>query len=141
MSAPSADPPLNIVLVDDDEAGALNVRRAFARAGIASRVFAASDGVEGLELLRSSAVPKQRRVVLLDLDMPRMSGLEFLGELRKDPALALTPVVVLTGSRDARDKQAAWRQHVAGYFLKPTSFRSFVELMVAVDCYWSSVEL
>lgn len=140
MNAPPAR-SLNIVIVDDDEIDVMNVKRAFEKANIASDVFVASDGVEGLELLRSGSVPKQRRMVLLDINMPRMNGLEFLRELRADPSLSATPVVVFTTSNDERDVSEAYRLHVAGYMLKPVSFDSAIELMRAVDSYWSHVEL
>ncbi|MFT3840706.1 MAG: response regulator [Myxococcaceae bacterium] len=129
------------MIVDDDEIDVMNVKRAFEKANIASDVYVASDGVEGLELLRSGSVPKQRRMVLLDINMPRMNGLEFLRELRADPVLSATPVVVFTTSNDERDVSEAYRQHVAGYMLKPVSFDSVIELMRAVDSYWSHVEL
>jgi CheY-like chemotaxis protein len=139
----TAPPPrsLNIVIVDDDEIDVMNVKRAFEKANICSDVFVASDGVEGLELLRSGSVPKQRRMVLLDINMPRMNGIEFLRELRADPSLSATPVVVFTTSNDERDVSEAYRHHVAGYMLKPVSFDSVIELMKAVDSYWSHVEL
>jgi CheY-like chemotaxis protein len=140
VTAPPAR-PLNIVVVDDDEIDVMNVRRAFEKANIGSDVFVASDGVEGLELLRSGSVPLQRRLVLLDVNMPRMNGLEFLRELRADPELAATPVVVFSTSNDERDVNEAYRLHVAGYMLKPVSFEKVIELMRAVDRYWSHVEL
>ncbi len=140
MSAPPAR-PLNIVVVDDDEIDVMNVKRAFEKANIGSDVFVACDGVEGLELLRSGTVPPQRRVVLLDINMPRMNGLEFLRELRADPTLAATPVVVFTTSNDERDVSEAYKLHVAGYMIKPVSFERVIELMRAVDRYWSHVEL
>jgi CheY-like chemotaxis protein len=133
--------PLNIVIVDDDEIDVMNVKRAFEKANICSDVFVASDGVEGLELLRSGSVPAQRRMVLLDINMPRMNGIEFLKELRADPQLSPTPVVVFSTSNDERDLAEAYRHHVAGYMLKPVSFESVIELMRAVERYWSFVEL
>ena len=134
-------PALNIVLVDDDEAHARNVRRAFSKSGIDHPVFVASDGREALELLKNGEVPRARRLVLLDINMPRMSGMEFLRALRDDPELKCTPVVVLTTSEDARDLLEAYRLNVAGYLLKPQSFDGFLELMQALNCYWAHAEL
>ena len=132
---------LNILLVDDDEVDVMNVRRAFQKAHITNPLFVAHDGVEALELLRRNEFPCDRRLVLLDLNMPRMNGIEFLRALRGDPALHATPVVVLTTSDDERDKVDAYDLNVAGYLLKPVTFGSFVEIMVALNKYWTLVEM
>ena len=132
---------LNILLVEDDEVDVMNVRRAFDRNRIANPLFVAPDGVEGLRMLRANEVPRERRIVLLDLNMPRMNGIEFLRELRADQALAHTPVVVLTTSDDERDKINAYNLNVAGYLLKPVTFVNFVEVMAALNKYWTLVEL
>jgi CheY-like chemotaxis protein len=97
--------------------------------------------VEALEQLRGGAVPAERRIVLLDLNMPRMNGIEFLRELRRDPRLAPTPVVVLTTSNDDRDKVDAYDLNVAGYLLKPVTFANFCEVMAALNKYWTLVEM
>jgi len=73
---------LNILLVDDDEVDVMTVQRAFAKANIANKVFVAGDGIEALQLLRTDGVPTARRLVLLDLNMPRMNGLELCMTLR-----------------------------------------------------------
>ena len=132
---------LNILLVEDDQVDVMNVRRAFARNKIANPLFVAADGIEALEMLRSGAVPRDRRLILLDLNMPRMSGIEFLRELRADPELHGTPVVVLTTSDDERDKVNAYDLNIAGYLLKPVTFINFVEVMAALNKYWTLVEL
>ena len=85
-------------------------------------------------------MPRDRRIVLLDLNMPRMNGIEFLKELRADPDLHMTPVVVLTTSDDERDKINAYNLNVAGYLLKPVTFANFVEVMAALNKYWTLVE-
>jgi CheY-like chemotaxis protein len=138
MSDPSL---LNILLVEDDEIDVMNVRRAFQKSHIMNPLFVAGDGVEALEMLRNGVVPKGRRLVLLDLNMPRMNGIELLGELRKDPDLHATPVVVLTTSNDDRDKIEAYNLNVAGYLVKPVTFGNFCEVMVALNKYWSLVEM
>ena len=132
---------LNILLVEDDEVDVMNVRRAFDKNRIANPLYVAADGVEALRMLRANEVPKERRIILLDLNMPRMNGIEFLRELRGDPALTLTPVVVLTTSDDERDKINAYNLNVAGYLLKPVTFINFVEVMAALNKYWTLVEL
>ncbi|WP_437812522.1 response regulator [Sorangium sp. So ce1078] len=132
---------LNIILVEDDTVDVMNVRRAFERGKITNPLWVAGDGVEGLDLLRGTQVPRDRRLVLLDLNMPRMNGIEFLRELRSDATLRATPVVVLTTSNDDRDKVDAYDLNVAGYLLKPVTFLSFVELMTALNRYWTLVEM
>ena len=95
MTTPN-DRLLNILLVEDDEVDVMNVQRAFQKGHITNPLFIASNGVEALEQLRNGKVPRDRRIILLDLNMPQMNGIEFLRELRRDPELRLTPVVVLT---------------------------------------------
>ncbi|AUX27352.1 chemotaxis protein CheY [Sorangium cellulosum] len=132
---------LNIILIEDDTVDVMNVRRAFEKGKITNPLWVAGDGVEGLDLLRGNQVPRDRRLVLLDLNMPRMNGIEFLRELRSDVTLRATPVVVLTTSNDDRDKVDAYDLNVAGYLLKPVTFMSFVEVMTAMNRYWTLVEM
>ena len=132
---------LNILLVDDDEVDVMNVRRAFQRAHITNPLYVAGDGIEALDMLRAGRVPGERRLVLLDLNMPRMNGIEFLRALRADPELRSTTVVVLTTSNDERDKVDAYDLNVAGYLLKPVTFSNFCETMAALNRYWALVEL
>ena len=132
---------LNILLVEDDEVDVLNVRRAFQKNHITNPLFVASNGLEALQQLRGRMIPRDRRIVLLDLNMPKMNGIEFLRELRQDPELKLTPVVVLTTSNDERDRIEAYNLNVAGYLLKPVTFSNFCEVMTALNKYWALVEL
>ncbi len=135
------DKILNILLVEDDQVDIMNVRRAFDKNRITNPLYVASNGIEALQMLRANQVPPERRLILLDLNMPKMSGIEFLRELRADPALTATPVVVLTTSNDERDKVDAYNLNVAGYLLKPVTFINFVEVMAALNKYWALVEL
>ncbi|MET0397595.1 MAG: response regulator [Longimicrobiaceae bacterium] len=132
---------LNILLVEDDEVDVMNVRRAFKKNNIGNPLWVAGNGLDALALLRGPEIPRERRLVLLDLNMPRMNGIEFLRELRADPELGLTPVVVLTTSDDERDRVDAYHLNVAGYILKPVTFVSFVEAMATLNKYWTLVEM
>ncbi len=132
---------LTILLVDDDEVDVMTVKRAFAKANITNQVFVATNGVEALELLRNDKIPPQRRLILLDLNMPRMNGIEFLREIRKDPALAALTVVVLTTSNEDRDRVEAFQLNVAGYLLKPVTFSDFAEVMATLNKYWTLMEM
>ncbi len=131
---------LNILLVEDDDIDVMNVKRAFEKNKIANPLFVAGNGIEGLELLRSPEYPRERRLVLLDLNMPKMNGIEFLRALRADPELVATAVVVLTTSNDDRDRVEAYNLNVAGYILKPVTFMNFVEAMATLNKYWTLVE-
>jgi CheY-like chemotaxis protein len=132
---------LNILLVEDDEVDVMNVQRAFKKNHIANPLFVAGNGEDALARLRNGEVPRERRIVLLDLNMPRMNGIEFLRELRKDPELSHTTVVVLTTSNAERDKIDAYNLNVAGYLLKPVTFSNFCEVMATLNKYWTLVEM
>lgn len=135
-----ADRRLNILLVDDDDIDVMNVRRAFDKGRIANPLFIANDGGEALEMLRGAEYPKERRLVLLDINMPRMTGIEFLRIIREDPDLKSLVVIVLTTSDDERDKIEAFKLNVAGYLLKPVTLSAFIETMAALQKYWQLVE-
>lgn len=131
---------LNLLLVDDDSVDLMTVKRGLARAGIAHQLCEAKDGVEALEVLRGDEMPRARRLVILDLRLPRMNGLEFLRALRSDVAIASTPVVIITTSTREEERREAHRLNVAGYFVKSMDFTRFVELLTIIDRYWSAVE-
>jgi CheY-like chemotaxis protein len=135
------DHALNILLVDDDDVDVMTVKRAFAKGNIANQVFVASDGIEALEMLRNQAIPASRRLVLLDLNMPRMNGIELLREIRRDPGLQSLTVVVLTTSNEDRDRVEAYQLNVAGYLVKPVTFHSFAEVVVTLNKYWTLMEM
>lgn len=132
---------LHILLVEDDQVDVMNVTRAFEKNKILNPLYVATNGAEALTMLRDDSVPRNRRLVLLDLNMPGMNGIEFLRELRADPELKSTPVVVLTTSNDERDKVNAYGFNVAGYLVKPVTFPSFMELTAALNKYWTLVEM
>ena len=136
---------LNILLVDDDELDVMNVQRAFKKNKIANPLYVATNGLEALEMLRGTGdrppVPDDRRLILLDLNMPRMGGIEFLREVRADDSLKHITVVVLTTSDEERDKVDAYNLNVAGYIVKPVTLGSFVEIMATLNKYWTVNEL
>lgn len=137
---------LNILLVEDDALDVMNVQRAFKKNNILNPLFVAGNGVEALEMLRGRdgrppVCPAERRIILLDLNMPKMNGIEFLHELRADPDLSSIPVVVLTTSGEERDKVDAYRYKVAGYILKPVTLSNFIEAMATLSKYWMLCEL
>ncbi len=140
------DKKLNILLVEDDEVDIMNVQRAFKKNNIVNSLFFASNGIEALEALRGSngqpsTMPSYRRLILLDLNMPKMGGIEFLQQLRADPVLHNIPVVILTTSDQDCDRIDAYNLNVAGYILKPVTFANFVEMMGALNRYWTFSEM
>lgn len=134
------DKQLKILLVEDDEVDVMNVKRAFDKARIQNPLHVAKDGVEALELLKDDGFSKERLLLLLDINMPRMNGIELLREIRKNDKLHSLPVVVLTTSDDERDKFDAYDLNVAGYLLKPVTFPKFVEILDVLNRYWTLVE-
>lgn len=135
----------NILLVDDDEVDVMTVRRAFKKNNITNPFYVANNGVEALAMLRGTSdgvnVPRSRRLILLDLNMPKMGGIEFLRELRVDPELKSIPVIVLTTSNEDKDKVEAYNLNVAGYVLKPVTFSNFVEVVATLNQYWNLSEI
>jgi CheY-like chemotaxis protein len=137
---------INILLVEDDEVDVMNVKRAFKKNNISNPLYVAGNGIEALLMIRSQngkppIVPDERRLILLDLNMPKMNGLEFIQELRKDPQLKSTPVIVLTTSDEDRDRIEAYNLNVAGYILKPVTFSKFAEVIIALNKYWALCEM
>jgi CheY-like chemotaxis protein len=136
---------LNILLVEDDEVDVMNVQRALKKNNATSTLYRAANGIEALAMLRSNnqiaTKDNSRLLILLDLNMPKMGGLEFLKELRADPALCNLPVVVLTTSMQDSDLTTAYKYNVAGYMIKPITFSSFVETIDVLNRYWSMSEM
>ncbi|MBB97557.1 MAG: two-component system response regulator [Rhodobacteraceae bacterium] len=133
---------LNVILVEDDDGDAKAVRRAFSKAKIANPIHRFVDGVEAFAFLRGeTGTPPETYVILLDINMPRMNGIEFLEQLRVDPQLSPAVVFVLTTSNDDRDRTAAYAKHVAGYILKTRAGADFLELIQTLDHFWKIVEM
>lgn len=131
---------VSILLVEDDDIDAMGIERALKKLRLANPYFRARDGIEGLTILKNQEVGRPF-IILLDLNMPRMNGLEMLTELRKDPKLTDSVVFVLTTSNDDQDKAAAYKEHIAGYIVKSRLDSDFTELLQLLDHYWRLVEL
>lgn len=135
---------VKILLVEDDEVDVMRVQRGFQHLRIANEIVRARDGIEALEILRgagSQARLETPFLVLLDINLPRMTGLEFLAALRADEELKVTVVFVLTTSKNDEDRLEAYRHNVAGFMLKDEAGREFVKAMEMLECYWRVVEL
>jgi CheY-like chemotaxis protein len=128
-----------ILLVEDDQVDAMTVRRAFKELRVANRLEHVENGEEALATLRD---PGRERpcLILLDLNMPIMNGIECLQAVKTDPDLKCLPVVVLTTSDEQEDKVESFDLGVAGYMRKPVDYRQFVEIMRTIDAYWTLSE-
>ena len=131
---------IHLLLVEDDDLDVMNVHRALAQAPEIASITVARDGIEALKMLRAGELPTERLVILVDLRMPRMSGLDLLRELRTDTRLKRVPAVVLTTSDDPHDREAAFCLGAAGYFVKPAAPGRFRQIMDAMRGYWSVAE-
>jgi CheY-like chemotaxis protein len=131
--------PASILLVDDDDIDAMAVKRALNKMKIANPLVRAKDGVHALEILEKEGIDTPY-LILLDLNMPRMGGLEFLKVLRRDERWESSVVFVLTTSKADEDKLAAYKEHIAGYILKEKLHDGFDELVKLLDHYWRLVE-
>lgn len=130
-----------ILLVEDDEVDIMNVQRAFSKNKMTNPFHVARNGVEALQMLRGeNGVQITPHIILLDINMPKMGGLEFLQNLRADEKLKAISVFVLTTSAQESDKMAAYNLNVAGYILKPLSFESFLEAITVLNSYWKLCE-
>ena len=126
---------VNILLVEDDEVDIMNVQRAFKKNNITNPLYIARNGLEALDMLRNKIVPLPQ-IVILDINMPKMNGIEFLQELRQDEELKAISVFVMTTSNEDSDKLNAYNLNVAGYILKPLSFEGFISAVAILNHYW-----
>jgi CheY-like chemotaxis protein len=129
-----------ILLVEDDLVDTMSVQRALRDLQITNPLYHAGNGEEALAWLRDEKNPRPA-IILLDLNMPRMNGHEFLAIAKKDEALRRIPVVVLTTSRAEVDKVQSFDLGVAGYMIKPVDFQQFVDVMRTIRLYWTLSEL
>ncbi len=134
---------IHILLVEDDDVDAEAIVRAFRKQKIANPVTIVSDGLEALDVLRGEGdrerLPRPY-LILLDINMPRMNGIEFLQELRKDKALERSIVFMLTTSNRDEDKLAAYDEQIAGYLVKARAGEEFADLISMLNSYWRVVE-
>jgi CheY-like chemotaxis protein len=134
---------VTILLVEDDEVDVRAINRGLEKQKIANPVIPASDGVEALQLLRGEGgktkVPRPY-LILLDLNMPRMNGIQFLQELRKDPKLSDSIVFVLTTSAAEEDQVAAYKEHIAGYLVKADAGENFLKAIQLLDKFVITVQ-
>jgi CheY-like chemotaxis protein len=126
----------SILLVEDDPGDVMLIREALAEHKVANALEVVSDGVKAMEFLRREgehADAERPGLVLLDLNLPRKSGVEVLAEIKSDTSLATIPVVVLTTSEAEEDVLRAYQQHANAYVAKPVDFQRFKQIVHQID--------
>lgn len=134
---------VNLLLVDDDEVDVQGLKRAFAKSRIGNPIVVARDGIEALEVLRGEngkTKLAKPHLILLDLNMPRMNGIEFLEAIRADEGLKSAIVFMITTSKDEEDKTRAYGHNVAGYIVKQDPANTFMLAVSMLEHYWKIVE-
>jgi len=129
-----------ILLIEDDDVDVMTVERVLRDLKIANQLVSTSNGEEALEYLRTNG-NKKPCVILLDLNMPKMNGAEFLKIAKKDEALKKIPVVVLTTSSQQQDVVESFKLGAAGYMVKSVDYGKFVETIRTINLYWTLSEL
>jgi CheY-like chemotaxis protein len=136
--------PVTVLVVEDDEVDLMAIQRGFKQHKVANELVCAKDGVEALQILRGEdgrAALAAPYIILLDLNMPRMNGFEFLQTIRQDAALRTAIVFVLTTSKSDEDRAKAYSANVAGFIVKADAGRGFLGAVEMLDHYWRVVEL
>lgn len=129
-----------ILLVEDDKVDAMTVKRSLRDIHVTNRLLLAGNGEDALQYLREPNIDRPC-IILLDLNMPKMNGLEFLQVLKQDTILKKIPVIVLTTSKNEQDKLESFRLGVAGYMIKPVDYQQFVEVVRTINLYWTLSEM
>ncbi len=124
-----------ILLVEDDLVDSMTVKRAVKEVGIGNPITVAENGEDALDYLHTT--DKLPCLILLDINMPRMNGLEFLENIKHDPKYRRIPVIILTTSQEDQDKYKSFDLHAAGYMVKPVDYEQFIQLMKTIQEYWS----
>jgi len=135
-----------ILLVDDDEDDILITRRAFERYEPKNTLYVVRDGDEALDFIyhrgnyKDKSIPAPR-LIFLDINMPKMNGIEVLRRLKNDPEKRRIPVVILTTSQREQDKIESYNLGVNSYIVKPVDFNKFIEAISTINLYWSLNQL
>jgi CheY-like chemotaxis protein len=128
------------MLVEDDEVDVMTIQRALKEIKVTNPLYVAGNGEEALEMLRNGD-HKLPGLILLDIEMPRMNGIEFLRVIRHDNELRKIPVVILTSSKEEEHKMESFDLGISGYMIKPVDYIKFVEVVKTIDLYWTLSEL
>ncbi|WON74010.1 response regulator [Nitrosospira sp. Is2] len=129
-----------ILVVEDDQVDTMTVIRALNEIQVTNPLVHVENGEEALAYLQDSKTEKPC-IILLDLNMPIMNGIEFLQAVKNDKQLKRIPVVVLTTSEEQQDKLNSFELGIAGYMSKPVDYRQFVDVIRSIDAYWTISEM
>lgn len=129
-----------ILLAEDDQIDAMSVQRALKDLKVTNPLEIVENGEKALEYLNDADI-ELPGLILLDLNMPRMGGIEFLKTIKDDTRFKRIPVVVLTTSNEDRDRLETYDLGIAGYMLKPVDYQQFVEVVRTIDLYWTLSQL
>ncbi len=139
--------PIDILLVEDDENDILITKRAFTKHNLSNRLYVVRDGEEALDFIYhkgqysdAEAAPRPG-LILLDINMPKMNGIEVLRKLKNDPEYKMIPIVMLTTSKRDQDKIESYNLGVNSYIIKPVDFNKFVDAIATINLYWELNEL
>jgi len=130
-------------MIEDDEIDIMNIRRAFKKNNVTNPLHVTNNGIEALDYLIDlveNSPSKMPKIILLDLNMPKMGGIEFLRKLRQNENLKTISVFVMTTSSEDKDKVEAFNLNVAGYILKPLSMDQFMDVVSTLNSYWKLCE-
>jgi len=130
----------SILLVEDDVVDAMTVKRALKDLNVTNTLIIKNNGEEALAYLRNEA-DRLPCIIILDLNMPKMNGVELLRNLKHDEHLRRIPAVVLTTSKDEQDRFETFDLSVAGYMIKPVEYPQFIEVVRSINLYWTLSEL
>jgi len=130
----------SILLVEDDIVDMMSVKRALKDINVTNPMYHVENGIKALEYLADKENPRPT-IILLDLNMPKMGGIEFLSVMKKDETIRRIPVIILTTSRAEYDKIQSYDLGVAGYMIKPVDYQQFMETIRAMCMYWTLSEV
>jgi len=128
------------LLIEDDDVDVMTVKRAIRDLKVTNQLVSIGDGEKAIEYLRTESTTKPC-IILLDLNMPKMDGAEFLEIVKADKALKKIPIVILTTSNSDRDVIESFERGAAGYMVKSVDYEKFVETIRAIDQYWTLSKL
>ncbi len=138
---------IDILLVEDDENDILITKRAFTKHNLSNRLYVVRDGEEALDFIyhrggyQDPGSAPRPGLVLLDINMPKMNGIEVLRKLKSDPGYKVIPIVMLTTSKRDQDKIESYNLGVNSYIIKPVDFNKFVDAIATINLYWELNEL
>jgi CheY-like chemotaxis protein len=130
---------LRVLLIEDDTIEVMKLKRAISKLEMPHELIEAKNGEDALHILRDNGTLPD--IILLDLNMPRINGLEFLKILKNEELLRFLPVIILTTSNNRKDMLECYKEGVAGYILKPLKYEDYVQKISITLNYWSTNEL